>query len=446
MKGIDKNFDINMVLMAVFSSLETIKDEKDIELIYEIDATIPKELKGNPEVLSHLLTQILTFVFENSDKKEIVLSLISPKDFLYEEAISFKIEDTNLNKEKLINFLETQLSKNLKLLNGKIIDDNGNTSDIHISIPFKLSELGNKRYYRLPDMGMLGKKVLLICGSQKVAHSIQKMFKYFLYDVTVGLEEYKRRGSDLSEYDILIVEDKLTIEGLEKLVSKVQKETGLKYVILQDSNNTEVGNEEIESAYLIKPVMQESIFELIITLFENEIKDRTIKFRGKKYIIDMEKYIDSSFKKGEVDLTKDDQKYQMDQNSLKKNTSPIEEAENNIVLVVLNREEGEQNAKKRGMVYANELKRFVDAFDHSDIYFRDIVNKRSTWQIKEFCIDLEKQAKSIGAQSISSFADRVSLLFVYDKLDTLPIYTGKYHIELKKLITEIKSYLTTIKR
>jgi hypothetical protein len=82
MNKIDKFFDINIVLMSLFSSLETLRDEKKIELIYEIDATIPKELRGDVEVLSRLLIEVLTFVFENSQKKEIVLFLLAPKDFL----------------------------------------------------------------------------------------------------------------------------------------------------------------------------------------------------------------------------------------------------------------------------------------------------------------------------------------------------------------------------
>ncbi len=287
-----------MVLMTLFSSLETIRDEKKIELIYEIEATMPKELKGNPEALLHLLTQILTFVFQNTNKKEIVFSLLAPKDFLYEESISFEIRETGIGKEKIVSFLETGLSKNLELLDGEIISNDENPSSIHISIAFKLNELGKRRYYRLPDMAMLGKKVLLICKSPKVAQSIEKMFKYFLYDVDVGADDYKKRGSDLTQYDILIVDDSLTTQGLENLIAKVQKETPLKYVLLQDSNYVGVKNTQIESAHLIKPVIPESIFELIVSLFKDEIKDRSIRFRGKTPIVNMEKYIDEAFKKG----------------------------------------------------------------------------------------------------------------------------------------------------
>jgi len=152
MKGINKFFDINMVLMTLFSSLETIRDEKKIELIYDIEATMPKELKGNPEALLHLFTQILTFVFQNSNKKEIVFSLLAPKDFLYEESISFEIRETGISKEKIVSFLETRLSKNLGLLDGEIISNDEKPSGIYIRIPFKLNELGKRRYYRLPAM------------------------------------------------------------------------------------------------------------------------------------------------------------------------------------------------------------------------------------------------------------------------------------------------------
>ncbi|TET89781.1 MAG: hypothetical protein E3J96_01300 [Sulfurovum sp.] len=447
MKEIDKFFDINTVLMSVFLSLGTIRDEKKIELIYEIDATIPKELRGNAEVLSHLLTQMLTFVFQNSDKREIVLSLSAPKDFLYEESISFEIRETDLSKEKVVSFLETGLSKNLELLDGEIIYEDENPSDIHINIPFKLNELGKRRYYRLPDMVMLGKKVLLICGSQKVAQSIEKMFKYFLYDVDVGLDEYKKRGSDLTQYDILVIEDKLATEGLENLIAKVQKYRPLKYVLLHDSNYVEDKNVQIKSAHLIKPVMQESIFELIVSLFENEIKDRSIKSREKKTIANMGKYIDEAFKKGAENFTEKSKESKINQQNLKENNlHGIREEEKEIKALVLDTEVGEQNAKRVGIAYSKELKKFLDSFDRSDVYFRQVVNEKSTWQIKEFCIELEKQAKIIGAQSMLKFADHVSLLFIYDKLDTLPIYTGKYHIELTKLITEIKIHLSSLKR
>jgi hypothetical protein len=432
MHKIDKFFDINMVLMAVYSSLETIIDEKNIELIYDIDATIPKELKGNAEVLSHLLSQVLTFVFENTNKKEITLSLFAPKDFLYEESISFEIKENDFSKEKIVSFLKTRLNVNLELLNAEIIYKDNKPLNIHINIPFKLNELGNRRYYRLPDMVMLGKKVLLLCKSQKVAQSIEKMFKYFLYDVTVGIAEYKKQGSNMSQYDILLVENKLVTQKLENLIAKVQKTTSLKYVLIQDSNYVEDKNRYIESAYLIKPVMQESIFDLIILLFEDQVKDKSIKQLKKKTIVNMDKYISNTIKKDKKNFMQKNVFSEVKQDILK---------EDIVERVVLDIKLGEQNTNKLGLVYTKELNKFLDTFTGSDKYFRQVVSDKQTWQIKEFCIDLEKHAREIGAQSILQIVNDISLLFVYDKLDMLPVYTNKYHVELTKLIVEIKKYL-----
>ena len=47
MNKIEKVFDINAVLLTIFSSLETLRKEKNIELIYDIDPTIPRELRGD---------------------------------------------------------------------------------------------------------------------------------------------------------------------------------------------------------------------------------------------------------------------------------------------------------------------------------------------------------------------------------------------------------------
>ena len=432
MSKIEKLFDINVVLLTVFSSLETLRIEKNIELIYDTCPSIPRELKGDPERLQRLLTQILTFVFENSDQKEIILSLSSPEDFLVEENISFKIRETNIVKEKVSEFLETNLSKTIEILDGEIVYDK--TFDIYINIPFKINELGFRRHYRLPDMGMMGKKVLLLCESEKVTKSIEKMFKYFLYKVDASVVEFKKNGSDLAAYDILLLDDKYVTDEFDHIIAKVQQEIPLKYVILRDAHIAEHTNTHTLSTYLVKPVTQESIFELILSLFQNDLSLGEIKSEGKKYIVDIEKVLKRIVKSNDMGKIA---RYKMERNNL---SGLIEQKRGNKE-PVLDRDIGEENTKKMGLVYRKELKKFVETFERSDLYFRQIVNEKATQKIKEFCIDLEKQSKLIGAQSMFHFADIVSLIFVYNKLDLLPIYPGKYHKELEQLLKEIKTYL-----
>lgn len=435
MSGVDKVFDINVVLLTAYASLEEIISAKNIELIYDMDPTVPKELQGNETALTKLISQLLTFVFKNSEQKEILFSLHAPKDFLYKESISFEIKETGIVQEKIVNFFETQLKQSLEVLNAEVIYEQNDPSAIHINIPFKISELGNRRHYRLPDIGMLGKKVLLICRSDKEAESLKQMFKYFLYDVDIGMEAYKAHGNNLSQYDLFIIEDKLATHGLESLVGKIQADTTLKYVLLHNGNDSETRTSSLKSEKLIKPVVQETVYDLIQTLFKNDTHNRIIKSTTSESSIDIEEHINDRKREDKV-------RSETAQRGMTKHTAYTQtEDENNISDIVFNPVLGMSNLKRTNSDYPEALREFLDTFDQSDKYFRDIVHSKSVWQIKEFCIDLEKHARHIGALSTADIAARVSLVFVYDQLDTLPIYIGKYHMELEKLTKEIKVYL-----
>ena len=438
MSGIDKIFDINVVLLTAYASLEEVISAKNIELIYDMDPTVPKELQGNETALTKLITQLLTFMFQNSDQKEILFSLHAPKDFLYKESISFEIKETGIVEEKIVNFFETQLKQSLEMLNAEVIYEKNDPSAIHVNIPFKISELGNRRHYRLPDIGMMGKKVLLICASDNEAVSLQKMFKYFLYDVDVGMEAYKAHGNNLSQYDLFIIENKLATPGLESLVEKVQADTTLKYVLLHNANDSEKRPSILKSEKLIKPVVQETVYDLIQTLFKHDTLNRIIKPPSSESSIDIEDHIND--KKRE-----EKERSEVARKGMTKHTAYAQtEDEYNISDIVFDPVLGMSNLKRINSDYPEALREFLDTFDHSDRYFRDIVHSKSVWQVKEFCIDLEKHARHIGALSTADIAARVSLVFVYDQLDTLPIYIGKYHMELEKLTKEIKVYLETL--
>ena len=162
----DNVFNINTILNKVFSNLKDISDEKKVELIFEMNATVPKELRGNDDLLADFLTEFLNLIIENTQDNEVVLSLNAPEDFLYEDDISFEIKHSRNIREKVTLFLEKTFAPKLSLLEGKIVKDN--TENVKINIPFKLHELGFRRHYRLPDKSMLDKKVMIICESENL--------------------------------------------------------------------------------------------------------------------------------------------------------------------------------------------------------------------------------------------------------------------------------------
>ena len=433
MNQTEQSFDINTVLTSLFASLDGLRREKSIELIYDMQATIPRELRGDSDALLRLLQTLLIFVFNHTDEKDIVLSLGAPEDFLYEEFISFCIKDTHIPEEKTTAFLQTGLGTDLAMLGGKIMYEAA--EEIHIEIPFKIHELGYRRHYRLPHVGMLHKKVLVICESTQVECAIAHMLHYFLYEVDAGLEAYRAKGSNLTLYDIVIIDQSLSTDAVNDIVIEVQKKVPLKCVILRDSHLAQPPTMPCVSTHLIKPVTQESIYELILSLYQEKNDVIEIKISEATHNVDIEQYLQIE---KDTPLEKD-----MAQSPLKpflgfqNSVQPKKE----LVLPVLNKEEGIKNTQKLGLDYKNELKLFLDIFDRSDLYFRQIVNEKAINKIKQFCIDLEKHSKIIGAKSMLKFADTVSLIFVYNKLDMLVIYPGKYHLELKKLIEEIEKEL-----
>jgi len=427
MSEIEKIFDINRILKKIYLLVENSAKSKNIELIYSMGTSIPRELRGNEEALEALLSKVLSFVFEHTTKNEVVLSLHAPEDFLYEESISFKIDKTSIVQQTITRFLfSNEISTLLSLLNGKVIEEHD--GEICIEIPFTIGELGFRRHYRLPSKSMLEKKVLLIIESANVTQSIMDMFKYFPYDVQVGFKEFQSHQEDLEHYDVIIVEDKLLDTSMAKLIIDVQMETDIKYVLLGNEENITANLFPDVSMQLLKPVTQESIFELIISLFSKDgvEKKKTDRRKEPRESLPLN---DTAILEVSKTMNKNDAIY-----------AAIEEKKQEASMV-LDTRAGLENAKKLNVIYSDELKVFLDMFNKSDLYFREIVLEKSINKIKEFCIDLEKQSKIIGAESMLKFAETINLIFVYNKLDILPIYPGRYHIELRKLVNEIKKYL-----
>lgn len=421
MANLETVFDINRILVTLFNTSADIRKEKNIDLVYEMGTHIPKELRGDSTVLLRLLTQILSFVFKNTDRDEILLTLSSPVDFLYEEDISFRIKDTGIGKEKVLAYLETNLSRDLEYLGGQIIYKDEDFSDVSLSIPFKINELGFRRHYRLPADNMLDKKVLIICESDKVSHSLKKLFQYFQYDVDVGLDTYRENGGTLGRYDILLTEEKLSAGEVGDIILEAEEIDSLRLVILKGKEKIGSSNIQLISSYLSKPITQKSIYDLIVKLFDPEFETTHLEKKEKLKHQLKPKIETKPLKKDELQDTIEAKK--------KKHYR------------ILDSELGQSNAKMQGLTYRQELKMFLESFEGSDRYFRQVVNEKATNKIKEFCIDLERQSKVIGAESMLNFANTISLIFIHDKLDMLPIYPGRYHLELAKLVEEIKKII-----
>jgi len=429
----EEKFNINDILKSVFISLQKEPDCNHCQLVYAMDKTVPKMFKGDVKTIEEYLVKVFYFILKINKQSEILVEIHGPKEFVYVDDIIFTMKNITVTEEDM-DTLQKMVEYESNVLDAKLNAYSRTT--LTIRLPFIISKLGGRRHYRLPSKSLLQKNVLIMATSQNITLSITKMFKYFPYNVDMSMQIFDESVCDLSQYDLLVVEDKLMSETLAKACQSVQQTKNLKCVILGKMENTDIKPSFTVSDSLYQPITQESIFELIISVFADQ-------YDSEQFLEDKEKEAEvtsltqNNFQNNELKTEKFVVK------PLKTDTfQSILEDKKNKYTVVLDTKLGKKNAKKLRLNYDDELENFFDMFDGSDLYFRQIVNEKSLHKIKEFCIDLEKYSKIIGAESMLKFTEVISLMFVYKKTDTLPIYPGRYHIELKKLFKEMERYFS----
>jgi hypothetical protein len=366
---------------------------------------LPKELRGDYVRIEEMLIKILRELFSNCEDIEIVMSIEAKEDFI-KENVTFNIINIPFKDKDFFLRLEESIKDDLSILNGSL--DYSDIGVLRVNIPLQIGELGFRRHYRLPSKSLLQKNILLIIHSQNVTLSVTRMFKYFPYNVDISFKRFREDKYSLIDYDLVVIEDSLIEDRFLDLMSVAQAEKSIKLVVFRNKDSSiEVDG---TSAYLHKPVTQESIFELIVSLFTQESISNN-------YISD-----------GLIVCIKDE--FDRVLNSKRCTYQKI-----------LDTEKGIKSAREIDNSYIDILKEFLDTFDRSDLYFREIINSKSYDEIERFYKDLKRGAKLIGADSMYQFVETLEFVFEYKKFDYLPIYPGRYHLELQKLIKEIRDYL-----
>jgi len=402
-------FNISKVLKDIYSQLQDVCSAKNIELIYNMSKTLPKELRGDYKRIESMMVIILKELFGNCEGVEIVMSVEAQEDFIYEGTVYFNIMNIPLKEDEFFDKIKELIKNDLKALNGTF--DYSTIGVLEIGIPLVIGELGFRRHYRLPSKSLLQKNILLIIHSQNVTLSVTRMFKYFPYNVDISFKKFREDKYSLVDYDLVVIEDSLIDSRFLDLITVAKDEKDIKLVIFRNKESDfEVSQ---ASGYLHKPVTQESVFELIVSLFTSEgIPSDSFDRRSSSR---------EPFSKDDFERLLEDKK------------STYQE--------VLDTKEGLKKARKTDKSYYDVLKEFLEAFEKSDLYFREIINAKSYDEIQQFYKDLKRGADLIGAKSMYQFVETLELVFEYKKFDYLPIYPGRYHLELQRLLKEIREYL-----
>jgi len=264
----EKYFNINTMLKNLFQSLDQSCKTKKPNLVFIFSKTVPCEMKGDVSTLYIVLLKTLQGIIQNECSNEIVVSIDAPEEFLYKEPVTFKITNIPMKQEVIMPKFRKILSDDLTKLDASFDFTEENGGSIVITLPLTTAELGCRRHYRLPSKSILDKNILLVVKGNNLALGLTKMFKYFPMNVDLCINKFKDKY-DLSRYDLVVVEDRLLDFHLYALLETAVKKSDVKFVLF---GNSDIYNDDDTSKlhidFLEKPVTQESVYRLLLSLFD----------------------------------------------------------------------------------------------------------------------------------------------------------------------------------
>ncbi|NKQ40370.1 MAG: response regulator [Sulfurovum sp.] len=282
-------FNLNNVLNELAGSLGEYFKGADIELVFDTDNNVPKNLLGDPLQLGNVLFSLTKGMIDRKSETEIRVSVKEHRSFKFTEGIIFEISNKEINLSKKERDLllmtnddaiskeergmEFYLAKELvSLMNGEISIKSNTISgtEVVVSIPLKAYDPNKKRKYRLPSKEMVGKKVFLVDSHESSALAIKKMFQYFRYEVeAVSAVDFRKKKPNLSFYDIIIFDEKMLDIHLHSYINQIKKQEKIKVILLSSVFSTQdnAWADGIVDSVAKKPFSQERIFEIIVDLY-----------------------------------------------------------------------------------------------------------------------------------------------------------------------------------
>jgi len=312
-------FDLNKTLDNVSNLISMKAKDKNLELIFNIDNSVPAMIKGDPLRLAQVLINLMNNAVKFTELGEVelkvkMLSLDSSKQFLQfevedsgiglrEEQIeklfkSFSQADSSTTRKYGGTGLGLSISKQLvELMGGKIWveSDYGKGSKFIFTIETQKLE---RRSYRLPSRDLMSKKVLIVDSNTKSSSALMKMLEYFQF-VSLCASDINEAQNMLTnnKFDIVFVDSKI-VNISSSFNFKFNNSTKIVYMqsTVENRIESEINGLKID-INLQKPFNQQMIFSSIVNLFSNtnvdnfdniknqELKDSIRSLRGSKIIL-----------------------------------------------------------------------------------------------------------------------------------------------------------------
>jgi len=287
---LNEEFNLNNVLNEISGTLASRFKGSQVELIFDIDNTVPRLIKGDSLHFGQVLTNILENRLSTLTDEELRVEISMYNTYEEKIELQFQLIDsgegmTPEEVEKLFIpyydeahaqyvglglFVAQEL---VTMMNGElsIYSNIGKGTSFTLTLPFDMVDASNKRKYRLPEKILTDKKVLIVDRNHNASLAIKKMFSYFKHDVKIlSKEKFLESMPKLTDYDIVVFDEDLFSIRTVDYLSEIKENKDLKVVSVSSLLNTDPEGEynSVIDQRMFKPLNQERVFEMIKNMYE----------------------------------------------------------------------------------------------------------------------------------------------------------------------------------
>jgi len=285
-------FNLNTTLENVSNMISLKAEDKGLELVFDIDNSVPAMIKGDPLRLGQVIINLMNNAVKFTKSGEVILKIKMLSKEEGDEILQFEVSDTGigLTKKQIDKLFQSfsqadssigrkyggtglglTISKQLvELMGGKIWVESEYGKGSSFIFTIKTEQL-ERRSYRLPSRSLMGKKVLIVDANAKTSDALSQMLAYFGYSALhAANEENALLMVEENSFDIIFIDKHImSICNNEKMTNNCNAKIVFMEGGLQLTNDSMFSHIKID-AHLAKPFNQKMVFSLILELFSKE--------------------------------------------------------------------------------------------------------------------------------------------------------------------------------
>lgn len=265
-----------------------------VELIFDIEKTVPPKLRGDKKHIQLLLFYLLSNILHHRAPSQLLLHVKSSKEPYGRLRVFMSVEGCSLGSELddpallFQPFSDTALDEHMRIelyiarelsrmMGGDVkVSKNGDGRGLcSIELLIAESHPDEKRFYHLPSRNMLGSRILIVEENARLAESLKAMYAYFKNEVTViASTDLSNAPEQIKNYQTVVIEKSYLQLPLIERFRSIKKGQKVNVVVLISAK------EELDYTFpvgavdqlLVKPVTIQRVFDSIILLEErNEL-------------------------------------------------------------------------------------------------------------------------------------------------------------------------------